>query len=181
MEREKAYLLVKDKISNNNLRKHILAVEADMKRLAVHFGEDENLWGLTGLLHDLDYEKTLKSPEKHTLITEKWLSEFDVAPQIIRGIKAHAGQIEPDSLMEKAIYAVDPTTGLIVASALMHPSKKLAELDVDFLNRRFKEKRFAAGARREDILTCENIGLSLDEFLQLCLEGMQSISDELGL
>ncbi|MBD3168703.1 MAG: HDIG domain-containing protein [candidate division Zixibacteria bacterium] len=181
MNRDQAYELVKQKISNKNLRKHILAVEAVMRRLARRFNEDEELWGLTGMLHDLDYEETVDDAERHTLITEMWLKEYELDPQIIRGIKAHAGQVVPESLMEKAIYAADPTTGLIVAAALMHPSKKLSGLDTEFLLRRFKEKRFAAGARREDILTCEDFGLPLEEFLQLNLEGMQSISDELGL
>ena len=83
--------------------------------------------------------------------------------------------------MEKAIYAVDPTTGFIVACALMHPSKSLDGLDLDFMKRRFKEKRFAAGASREQMKSCETLGLSLDEFLTLCLEGMKSVKKELGL
>ncbi len=181
MDRDTAWELVEDKISNRNLRKHILAVEAVMRRLAEHFGEDAELWGLTGLLHDLDYEQTSQNPDKHTLITEEWLKDYNVDDIIIRGIKAHAGKVNPESLMEKAIYAVDPTTGLIVAAALMHPTKSLAGLDIKFLLKRFKEKRFAAGARREDILTCKLLGLQLDEFLLLCLEGMRNISDELGL
>ncbi len=181
MDRDEALRLVESKIKNKNLRKHILAVEAVMGRLAEYFGEDVQLWALTGLLHDLDYEKTLKKPESHTLLTEEWLSDYQLDPAIIRGIKAHAGQIEPETRMEKAIYAVDPTTGLIAAAALMHPTKKLEGLDVEFLMRRFKEKRFAAGARREDILTCEHLNLNLEEFLGLCLERMQRISKELGL
>lgn len=181
MNREEAKSLVYEKVANKNLRKHILAVEAVMRRLARHFNEDEDKWGLAGLLHDLDYEVTVDDPDNHTLVTEKWLAEYNLQPEIIRAIKAHAGRIEPESRMELAIFAADPTTGLIVAGALMHPSKKLANLDVDFLRRRFKEKRFAAGARREDIQTCSKLGLSLEEFLQLCLEGMQSISDDLGL
>ncbi|PJA26149.1 MAG: phosphohydrolase [candidate division Zixibacteria bacterium CG_4_9_14_3_um_filter_46_8] len=180
MDRNQAIELVRCKISSGNLRKHILSVEAVMRRLALHFHEDIELWGMTGLLHDLDYEETVNNPDRHTLITEQWLDEYKLDSVIIRGIKAHAGKVVPSSLMEKAIFAADPVTGLIVAAALMHPSKKLAGVDLKFLKKRFKEKRFAAGARREDILTCEQFGLTLDEFMQLSLEGMQAISDDLG-
>jgi len=181
MEREEALRLVKEKIFTKNLIKHVLAVEAVMRSLARHLGEDQEKWGLVGLLHDLDYEQTLKDPDRHSLVTEEILKEYDVPADIIHAIKCHNNKAPRESLLDKAIYAADPVTGFIVAAALMHPSKKLKGVDVPFLMRRFKEKRFAAGASREQIKTCEELGLSLEEFLELCLQAMQGIDKELGL
>ena len=181
MTREEAYELAKSRLKNRNLFKHVLAVEAVMRALARHFGEDEERWGLAGLLHDLDYEETKDDPERHTLVTAELLQNYDVDEEIVHAIKAHNNRVPRESLMDKAIYAADPVTGLIVAAALMHPSKKLAGIDVPFILRRFKEKRFAAGANREQIRSCEEIGLSLEEFLEIALKAMQGISEDLGL
>jgi len=150
MDRFEALNLVRSHVKNKNLVKHMLATEAVMRKLAQHFGEDEELWGLTGLLHDLDY-------------------------------KAHPGHREAKTRLDKALYAVDPLTGLIVAATLMHPGKKLKEVDVQFVLNRFKEKRFAAGANREQIKSCESLGLSLASFVQLALEAMQTVDQDLGL
>ena len=181
MNREKAYKLSKSKFSNKNLFKHVLAVEAVMKGLAAYFDEDEEKWGLAGLLHDLDYEETMSDPERHTLITEEMLKDYDLDPEIIEAIKCHNDKAPRIKRIGKAIYSADPVTGLIVAAALMHPDKKLASLDVEFILRRYKEKRFAAGANREQIQSCEDFGLSLEEFLDISLNSMQGIHKELGL
>lgn len=181
ISRDDAAQLVEQKVKNRNLCKHIYAVEAGMIRLAEHFGEDIELWGRTGLLHDLDYDKTVKNPSKHTFITEEWLRPYDLPPEMIRAIRCHPGHEPCQTRLEWALYATDPTTGFLVACALMHPSKRLEQVDVDFMLRRFKEKRFAAGAERENIAACENIGLELPEFLQLVKEGMVRISDVLEL
>jgi len=181
MEREEAYELAKAKISNQNLFKHVLAVEAVMKGLANHLKEDQHRWGLAGLLHDLDYEETKNDPDYHTLITATILSEYQLDPEIIEAIKCHNDKAPRAKNIGKAIYAADPVTGLIVAAALMHPEKKLKALNVDFILRRFGEKRFAAGANREQIKTCEDLGLSLTEFLTISLQAMQGIDKELGL
>ncbi len=181
MERQQAYQLAKSKFSNKNLFKHVLSVEAVMRGLAQHFSEDQERWGLAGLLHDLDYEQTMNEPDRHTLVTEEMLKEYHLEPDIIEAIKCHNDKAPRSSLMDKAIYAADPVTGLIVAAALMHPDKKLKSIDVDFILRRFKEKRFAAGANREQIKTCEDLGLSLEEFLEIALKSMQLIDKELGL
>lgn len=181
MEREEALELVKSRVKNKNLIKHMLAVEAIMKRLAQHFGEDENLWSLTGLLHDLDYDETVNNPEQHSLKTAEWLEEYDLDERILYAIKAHPKKVEPISRMDWSLFASDSLSGLVVAAALMHPTKKLKNLDLEFVMNRFKEKRFAAGARRENIIECEKMGLSLEEFIKLALEGMQEIDSELGL
>jgi len=181
MNREEALKWVKSEIKTKNLVKHILAVEAGCRELAEHFGEDPEYWGLAGLLHDIDYEKTLKSPALHTKMAAEWLREKGIDDDIIYAVMAHAEQVEPKSKLDWTLFTVDPATGLIVAAALMHPTKSLAGLDVEFLLKRYKEKRFAAGARRETIAACSNLGLSLEDFLAIVLKGMQKISDELGL
>lgn len=180
MEREEALNLVREKVSNKNLIKHMMAAEAVMRRLAKHFGEDEEKWALTGLLHDLDYDETYSKPEVHALRTAEML-QGKVDEEIIQAIKAHADKAERKSLMDKALYAVDSTTGFLVACALMAPGKKISSVDTGFALRRFKEKSFARGASREQMKTCEDLGLTLEEFFGLSLEAMNEISSELGL
>jgi len=181
MDRDEAYVLAKSKFSNKNLFKHVLAVEAVMKEMASQLGEDEAKWGLAGLLHDLDYEETMHSPERHTLVTEEILKKYNVDSEIIEAIKCHNDKAPRDKRMGMVIYAADPVTGLIVAAALMHPDRKLKSIDVPFIMRRYKEKRFAAGANREQIQTCVDFGLTLEQFLEIALRAMQKIDKELGL
>ncbi len=181
MNRAEAMDLVRSRVKNKNLVKHMLATEAVMRRLAVHFGEDKELWGLAGLLHDLDYDQTVDDFPRHGLVTAEILEDLGVDGRIIDAIKAHPGHQEARTNLDKALYAVDPLTGLIVAATLMHPSKKLQEVDVQFVLNRFKEKRFAAGADREQIKSCQRLGLSLDSFVQMTLQAMQSIDRDLGL
>ena len=182
MEREDALALVKQHLNNRNLIKHCLAVEACMRAMAQHLGEDVDRWGLAGILHDLDYEATEKNPELHTRETLKILEPYDLDPDIIRAIQAHAGQIPCAKPMEWVIYAVDPLTGLIIAATLMHPDRKLASIDLAFVKRRYKEKSFARGARREDIEQIRNIeGMELDAFIDICIGAMQGIHADLGL
>ena len=152
-----------------------------MRELADHLNEDVEIWGVAGLLHDLDYEETASTPERHTLVTEEILKDYDVSDEIIHAIKAHNNCAPHDGLLDKALYAADPITGLVVAAALMHPDKKLASIDTEFVLRRFKAKAFARGANRDQIKTCENFGLLLDEFITISIRGMQKISKELGL
>ena len=181
LSRDQAYLLVEEKIGVNNLLKHIIAVEAGMRRLAEHFGEDVEYWGLTGLLHDLDYNETKDDEDRHTFVTAEWLAEYNLPDEMIYAIHAHPGHKPCRSRLDWALYSVDPSTGFLVACALMHPSKRLADFDDEFMLRRFKEKRFAAGATRENIAACSNLGLELPEFLLLVREGMLTISAQLGL
>lgn len=181
LTREVAYQMVVDKIGVNNLLKHILAVEAGMRRLALEFGEDPDYWGLVGLVHDLDYNETKDDAPRHTYLTAEWLAQYDLPREMIYAINAHPGHVPCKSRLDWALYAVDPTTGFIVACALMHPDKKLTPIDAEFMLRRFKEKRFAAGATRENMAACSNLGLDLEKFLLLVREGMLSISDQLGI
>ncbi len=183
MERDKAWEMVKQQVKNKNLRKHMLATEAVMSRLADKLGKDREKWGLIGLIHDIDYDQTADQPEQHGLQGARMLEEQGFPDEVISAVKAHNPALgeERDSTVKKAIYAVDPVTGLVVACALVHPDKKLAALDVDFIQNRFHEKSFARGANREQIEACQELGISLNEFLELSLEAMQSISEELGL
>lgn len=183
MNREEALNKIKQYVKNKNLIKHMLATEAIMRALAKKFNEDEEKWGITGLLHDIDYELTEKEPEKHSLLAEEILKNDNLPQEIIEAIKAHneIHGLPRETLLAKALYVVDPLTGLIVAAALVHPEKKLAPLDVNFILNRFKEKSFARGANREQIKKCEEIGLTLEEFIDIGLKAMKTISDDLGL
>ena len=181
MNRDEALELVKAHLKNKNLVKHCLAVEVCMRAMARRLSQDEEKWGLAGILHDLDYEITEKSPDLHTTETVKILEEKGVDADIIRTVQAHAGQVECRNEMEWSIFSIDPLTGLIIAATLMHPSKKLKEVDLSFVKRRYKEKSFARGARREDIEQIKNIGVDLDEFIGICIEAMQGIDKDLGL
>lgn len=181
MNIEEARGLVWSRVKNKNLRKHILAVAAVMKHLARRLGEDEDKWELCGILHDLDYEETKDEPEKHGLVAEAVLRELGVDEDIIEGIKAHAEKAPRDKKMNIAAYCADPVTGLVVACALIHPDKSLDPIDAGFAMKRFKEKRFAAGADRERIKACEELGLELEDFLDLSINAMREIKEELGL
>ena len=181
MKREEAFELLKSHLKHKNLIKHSLAVEACMRALAEKFNEDPERWGLAGLLHDIDYERTMDNPERHGLEAMEILKDKIQDEEILHAIRSHAFKEEPKTKMAWALYSADPLTGLIVAAALMHPTKKLEGVDLTFLKKRFKEKRFAAGANREQIKQCEKTGLSLDEFMQTCLDAMKGISDDLGL
>ena len=183
MEREEALELVEENIDQDNLVKHCLAVEAVMERLAEYFDKDEEKWALAGLLHDIDYEETKDDPERHSLVGAEMLEDLGLEEDIVYAVKVHNGEhdLPRKSLMDKALYASDPLTGLIVASALIHPDKELEAVDTDFVMNRFEESSFANGADRAAIACCDEMGLELEEFIGLSLEGMKSISDELGL
>ena len=181
MTREYGIRILHEKLKNNNLFKHCLATESCLAELAAKFGEDVEKWALAGLLHDIDYEETKAEPLKHGIVGAEYLESLGFEEDIIHAIKVHVGHLTPESKLDWALFATDPITGLIVASALMHPDKSLKSLDTDFVLRRFKEKRFAAGANSDQIETCHNLGLELSDFIEVCLHSMQKISDDLGL
>jgi putative nucleotidyltransferase with HDIG domain len=181
MTREEAMSLVNEYMSNKNLIKHVLGVETIMRQLAIRLGEDADVWGLAGLLHDLDYDKTKDTPGQHSLMTVEILAEKKVSPDIIQAVKGHNDLAERTTKMDWALYAADPVSGFIVACALMHPTKKLESIAIPSLLKKFKSKRFAAGASREQMAACEKIGLDLETFLSLSLEAMQLEHAALGL
>ncbi|MFC2004638.1 HDIG domain-containing metalloprotein [Chloroflexota bacterium] len=183
MTRKEALDSVKDNVENENSVKHMLATEAIMRAVAKRLGEDDEEWGLTGLLHDIDMELTEGDMSSHSrlgadLVREMGASEA-IAQAILRHNQAHGVPLETN--LDKALFCVDPLTGLITAAALVRPDKKLTGVEAKSVRKRFKEKSFAAGANREQIATCSNIGLELDEFIELGLKAMQGIAGDLGL
>jgi putative nucleotidyltransferase with HDIG domain len=181
LDRDEALELVRARVKNDRLVKHMLAVEAVMRELAVKLGEDPARWALAGLVHDLDYDETVDQPERHGRLGAEYLRQKGVGEDIACAVESHAGHRARESSMDKALYAVDPLTGLIVAAALMHPDKSLNGVTTEFVLNRFKEKRFAAGADRDQIRTCTELGLELEEFVATGLKAMQGISSDLGL
>jgi putative nucleotidyltransferase with HDIG domain len=183
MQRDEIVAEVQKRIKTKNLFKHILAVEAVMRRIAREMGEDEDRWGAAGLLHDIDYEETKDDPERHSIISGKIAEEFGFDSEIVDAVKAHNEfhGFPRETLMAKVLYSADPLTGLIVASALISPQKKLSAIDAGFVINRMKEKSFAKGANRDIIRACSDFGMSLDRFVALGVEAMQGIHKELGL
>ena len=182
MSREEALNLLREYVRNDKLLKHMLAVEAIMRALAVRLGEDPELWGLAGLLHDLDYEITQSDPAKHGIVAAEILKD-KLPDHVLRAIMAHNTQtgVKDDSKLAIALRAADAVSGLIVATALVMPNKKLREVKLDTLIRKFKQKDFARGVKREQILECEKLGLKLEEFLELSLRALQETAEQLGL
>jgi len=183
MTRDEALNYVKANVKNGNLIKHMLATEAIMRALAKRFGEDEEEWRLTGLLHDIDIELIGDSLADHGRLGADLAAEQGVSPQVCHAIMCHnwTNGIPCDTLLDSALLCTDPLTGLITAGALIRPDKKLAGLTVESLMKRFGERRFAAGAGREQIAYCSAIGLDTEEFVGIGLEAMKEVADELGL
>jgi len=182
--RQEALHLLEQYIPQDNLRCHCLATEAIMRSLARKFNRDECLWGLAGLLHDLDYVETKDRMDRHGLITEKLLREKGVSEDIIAAIKGHNADnlgFKRSQEFEHALVAAECITGLIVATALVYPDKKLTSVKPKSIIKRMKEKEFARSVNRDHIRECEKIGIPLDEFAALSLCAMTAISLELGL
>lgn len=183
LNRDEAYALLKKNLRTENLIKHSLAVEAILEQMANRLGEDVELWGLTGLLHDLDYDFTKNEPEKHSQITVKVLYEL-LPGEAINAIKAHNYQYTaqiPQTYLDKSLIAADAVSGLIIAAALVMPSKKLSDVTPKTLLTKFKDKSFAAGCNRKRIELCEDMELELQTFLELSLDALKRIADPLGL
>ncbi len=183
MDREQALTELKARIKHNNLIKHSLAVESIMRKLASLFRENVEVWGLAGLLHDIDYERTADEPSMHSIIGADILENLGVEQEIIYAVKAHNPYhgIERKRKLDKALYCADPVSGLITAAALILPSKRLADVTAQFTMRKMSEKSFAKGANRDQIRSCSELGLSLENFIETSLMAMQEISDQLGL
>lgn len=184
MNRIQALELLQSHLKNENLIKHCFAVEAIMKALALYFNENVDDWSLAGLLHDIDYEQTKDDPTKHSLMGADILKENQLSDEIVQAVKTHNEMhgIQPESLMAKSLYVCDPISGLIIAAALVLPSKKLNELTTESILKRFKEKAFARGANREIIAQSEEmLGLSLEKFCEISLKALQKISKDLEL
>ena len=187
ISRTDAFNIVDSHIQNKNLVKHCIAVEAAMRALARHFKQDEELWGIIGLLHDADWEATANNPVEHTRKTVEWLQEQGEQNEtIIRTILAHNyeynNEAPPQTTLEWSLSCCDELTGLITAAVLITPEKKIENITVQSVLKKFKSKNFAAAINREHIVLCEEkLGIPLPEFTQIVIDGMKVYANELGL
>lgn len=183
MDRNMALALVKEYVSDETLINHMIATGAIMGGLAERLGQDVERWVATGILHDIDYQETKDNPELHSIRGGEILREHGLDEEIVHAVMAHneIHGIERITLLDKALFAVDPLSGLITATAYVMPSKKLEEVQVKSLKKKFKDKTFAKGANRDQIKTCEEFGISLDEFLEIALNKMKKIAPQIGL
>jgi len=189
MNRVEAWQLVTEWTQSDSLRRHMLAVEAAMRAYARHFGEDEELWGVTGLLHDFDYERypDMSAPSGHPFTGLQVLRERGVPDPIVRAIAAHASErtgVHPETLMEKALVAVDELTGFLTAVALVRPSKDIRDItQISSVRKKWKDRSFAAAVHREEIeQAAQALGVDLWNFhVPLVLEAMKGIAADLGL
>jgi len=181
--RKEALNSIRANIENENTIKHMLATEAIMRVLARRFGEDEEEWGLTGLLHDIDVELAEGDMNTHSKLGADLVRELGASEATVHAILCHnqTHGIPLETKLDKALFCVDPLTGLIIAAALVRPDKRLAGVEARSVKKRFKEKSFAAGASRGQISQCTEIGLEFDEFIELGLEAMKGIAPSLGL
>lgn len=184
--RAAAWCLVTEFTTQPHLLRHMRAVEAAMRAYARRFGENEDLWGLVGLLHDFDYERYPNiSTEGHPVVGARILRERGYPEIIIRAILAHASEvtgIEPETLLEKTLVAVDELTGFLVAVALVRPTKSILDVEVSSVKKKWKAKEFAAAVNRQEIeRAAAALGVSLDEHIRIVLDAMKEIAEELGL
>jgi putative nucleotidyltransferase with HDIG domain len=183
IDRQAAWGLLTEFTQSESLRKHAMAVEACMRAYARKIGEDEELWGLVGLIHDFDYEK-YPSAEDHPFKGGEILKERGYSEEIRRAILSHAeySGVPRETAMEKTLFACDELAGFITAATLVKPSKSLAELDAKSVRRKMKDKAFARSVNRDDIIKgAVDLGVDLDEHITFCIEAMKAVAAELGL
>src|SRR3989440_8156714 len=182
-DRAAAWGLLTEFTQSESLRKHALAVEACMRAYAKKFGENQDLWGIVGLIHDFDYEK-YPTPEEHPYKGNEILKERGYSDEIRRAIMSHAeySGVSRDTRMEKALFACDELAGFITACALVKPGKSLAEVEAKSVRKKMKDKAFARSVNRNDITTgAADLGVDLEEHIAFCIEAMKGIAKELGL
>ncbi len=182
-ERESALTLLKEYVRSEHLLRHAFAVEAVMRRFAEVFNEDQQIWGIAGLLHDIDYEMY---PDEHCSKARQILESRGFPEEFIRAVQSHGykfvNDIRPETTMEKTLYAIDELTGLIAACALLRPSKSVLDLEVSSVKKKWGQKAFAAGVNRQTIEEgAAMLGMELNELIGHAIEGMRSAADETGL
>ena len=183
MTREAAWALLTEFTASESLRKHARAVEACMRAYARKLGADENLWAITGLLHDFDYER-YPTAEEHPYVGNKILAERGYPDDLRKAIMSHAEYtgVPRETPMEKTLFACDELAGFITAVALVKPNKSLAEVDVKSVRKRLKDKAFARSVNRDDIINgAQQLGIDLDEHIDFCIEALRTIATDLGL
>lgn len=179
--REDAWKLLTEHNKQPQHLKHAMAVEAAMRAYARKFGEDEELWGNLGLIHDLDYEE---HAEEHPFVGARMLEELGWPPEIVRAVLSHANysDVPRESLMEKALFAVDELTGLVIAVALVRPSKNIADVKVKSVRKKWKDKAFARAVNRQEIEQgAEELGVELSEHIATVIEALKSVASDLGI
>jgi len=186
MQREEAWALVNEYTTQPHLIRHMLAVEAAMRAYAERFGEDVELWGLAGLLHDFDYEQNPDvSIEGHPIVGSRILKELGYPDEVVSAMLSHAAEItsvEPTSQLEKTLVAVDEMTGFLVAVALVRPSKSILDVELKSVRKKWKTKEFAAPVNRAEVEhAASEIGMSLDDHILVVLDAMKGCAAELGL
>jgi putative nucleotidyltransferase with HDIG domain len=183
LTRDDAWNLLTEYVQSENLIKHSLAVEAVMRQLARKYEEDEEKWGVVGLAHDVDYERY---PDQHCTKVREILEERGWPEEYIRAIQSHGysrvNDIEPQSLMEKSLFAIDELTGLVTATALVRPSKSVLDVKAKSVKKKWKDKSFSAAVDRDLIAAgAERLGIEITELITETIEGMKTVADELGL
>jgi len=183
LNREEAYVLVKKYLKDEDNINYSLAAEAIMKELARRLERDENLWGLTGLLHNIDYEYTAGEPEKRGVLSSQLLEGLlpDMGVNAIKSNNYTQTDHIPTTSIDKSLIAVDATVGFIIAVAKSTPSKKIVGVDFKTLIEKFNDKNFAARYNRNRIAMCTHVGMDLKVFLAICLKTLHDMSDEIGL
>jgi len=183
INRDSAWNLLCEFTQSDSLRKHMLAVEACMRAYARKFGEDEENWGITGLLHDFDYEK-YPTPQEHPFVGNKILEERGYPEEMRRAILSHAeySGVKRENRMERTLFACDELAGFITATALVKPGKSLAEVEAKSVRKKMKDKAFARSVNRDDIINgAAEMGVDLEEHIAFCIEAMKAIAPQLGL
>jgi putative nucleotidyltransferase with HDIG domain len=181
MEVADARALARRYTEKDTTYRHLVSVEGVMRRLGRHFGEDEELWALTGLFHDLDQDQTADDLERHSYLAAGWLREAGVDERVVNGVLAHAHPEYQTDRMSKGVVAADAVAGLLVAAALVRPERSTG-MKVSSVKKKLKEKAFAPGVNREEIAQAEpQLGLSLDEFIGLGIEGLQEVAAAIDL
>ena len=181
MDRDRAVAFCREKTEKETTLRHLISVEGVMRALARRFGEDEDLWALTGLFHDLDQDQTGEDGVGHAEVAAGWLRESGVDGRVVNGVLAHAIPSYRTDRMSTAIVHADAVAGLLVAAALVRP-ERASGMKVSSVKKKLKEKAFAPGVNRAEILDVEDsIGLPLDEFLAVSIEGLQLVAAEIGL
>lgn len=179
--RDDAWKLLNEYTKNPSLIKHALAVEAAMRAYAAKVGEDQELWGITGLIHDFDYEQH-PSADEHPMAGVAILEKLGWPQEIVDAVRGHARDAHRVSLMSKVLFAVDELTGFITACALVQPDKNIANLKVTSVRKKWKDKAFARAVNRQDIeLGARELGVDLDEHIAFVIEALKPVAQELGL
>jgi putative nucleotidyltransferase with HDIG domain len=184
--REEAFALLRKHNTDESHIKHARAVEGTMRHFARKMGGDEDLWGVVGILHDIDWERTMNDPDRHCGLAPELLREAGIGEEIIHAVQSHGwgicSDVEPINDMEKALFTIDELTGLVITAGLVRPSKSLSDLELKSVKKKWKDKAFARGVNRDIIQKgAEMMGMPLDEVIETVIEAMRPIENEIGM